>query len=297
LEIGAGEAVACVGPNGAGKSTTIKMLTGILVPTSGELLIDGLVPHKHRMQHTRKIGVVFGQRTHLWWDLPVVESLKLLKSIYDIPDSIYRDNMDIFNDLLNLKDLLPVSVRRLSLGQRMRADLAAAFLHNPALVFLDEPTIGLDVAVKDVIRRFIREINRKRGTTILLTSHDLGDIEDLCDRMVILDQGHIVYDGDLQVVKEAFSYKRELRLKLKQPVQEADQGLNLEIAELELDWLNPYALYIQFDRRQASATEVIQKLVDHYDVADFELRESSIEHILKQVYNGELDLNKLTKSV
>jgi ABC-2 type transport system ATP-binding protein len=178
----------------------------------------------------------------------------------------------------------------------MRADLAAAFLHNPALVFLDEPTIGLDVAVKDVIRRFIREVNRKQGTTILLTSHDLGDIEDLCARMVILDQGHIIYDGDLQVVKETFSHKRELRLKLKQPVQEAERGLNLEIGGLELDWLSPYVLHIQFDRRQASAIEVMQKLVEHYDVADFELRESSIEHILKQVYNGELGLNKLTKS-
>ena len=289
LRIEPGESVAYVGPNGAGKSTTVKMLAGILVPSSGELRVNGLVPHRERMRHARQIAVVFGQRTNLWWDLPVRESLKLLGSIYAVPDAVYRRNLDLFGDLLGLGELLPVAVRRLSLGQRMRADLAAALLHDPPLVFLDEPTIGLDVAVKDQIRRFIRQINREQGTTVLLTSHDLGDIEDICERMVILDRGRIVYDGALAAVKERFARQRELRLRLHRAAG-GDEGRDPALAALglELDQEGSHTVRIRFDRARTTAAEVMARAMTIFDVADFELREPSIEQVLKQVYRGEL---------
>jgi ABC-2 type transport system ATP-binding protein len=284
-------AVAYVGPNGAGKSTTVKMLAGILIPTAGELRVNGRVPHRDRMAHARQIAVVFGQRTTLWWDLPVRESLKLLQAIYAIPDAVYRRNLDLFHDLLGLGELLPVAVRHLSLGQRMRADLAGALLHNPPLLFLDEPTIGLDVAVKDQIRRFIRQVNAERGTTVLLTSHDLGDIEDLCRRMVILDRGRIVYDGGLLAVKERFARERELRLRLNSaPTLTASEEAALAEAGLTLDRESSHVVLVRFDRTRTNAAEVVGRLLPLYDVADFELREPGIEQVLKRVYSGQLDL-------
>src|SRR5947209_11731048 len=190
----AGEIVGYIGPNGAGKSTTVKMLTGILVPTEGRLSILGLDPSTQRRQHAAHIGVVFGQRTQLWWDLPLEESFDLLRAIYRIPADRYRANLKRFRALLELDEFLRTPVRQLSLGQRMRGDLAAALLHDPPVVFLDEPTIGLDVVAKESIREFIQAINRERGVTILLTTHDLGDIEKLCPRLMIIDQGQILYN-------------------------------------------------------------------------------------------------------
>jgi ABC-2 type transport system ATP-binding protein len=217
LTIEAGEAVAYVGPNGAGKSTTIKMLTGILVPTSGEVHANGVVPHKQRIQNARNIGVVFGQRTQLWWDIPVRESLALLKEIHRIPQDRYEATLQSFNELLELGELLPVIGRRLSLGQRMRADLAAALLHDPKILYLDEPTIGLDISVKDRVRAFIKQLIAERGTTVMLTTHDLGDIEDICRRIVIIDEGRIIYDGDLQAVKDTFARERSMHFQLHHP--------------------------------------------------------------------------------
>ena len=190
-----GEMVGYIGPNGAGKSTTIKMLTGILVPSSGEIVINGFVPWRQRTSYVKTIGVVFGQRTQLWWDIAVIESFKLLRRIYDVSQRDFDERMENFNQILGIRDYLNTPVRKLSLGERMRCDLAAALLHNPPLLFLDEPTIGLDVVAKDHIRKFLRAINQRYQTTVLLTTHDLDDIEELCRRILIIDHGHVLYDG------------------------------------------------------------------------------------------------------
>lgn len=189
-----GELVGYIGENGAGKSTTIKMLTGLLTPTSGEIIIDGIIPYEKRIENNKKIGAVFGQKTQLWWDLPVIESFRLIKKMYKIPEGEYRKNLKNFTELLQLEDLLEKQVKNLSLGQKMRCEIAATFLHNPKIVYLDEPTIGLDVLVKENIRKFIKDINKEKKTTVILTTHDLKDIEDVCDRIILLDKGQIIYD-------------------------------------------------------------------------------------------------------
>lgn len=192
-----GEMVGYIGANGAGKSTTIKMLTGILVPTDGQVTVNGYIPHRDREQYTREIGVVFGQRSQLWWDIAVIESFKLLRRIYDVPKKDFNDRLKIFNEILEMDQFLHLPVRKLSLGQRMRCDLVAALLHNPSILFLDEPTIGLDVLAKAKIREFLQEINREFKTTVILTTHDLGDIEALCPRVAIIDKGKMLYDGSV----------------------------------------------------------------------------------------------------
>ena len=219
-----GELVGYLGPNGAGKSTTIKMLTGILVPTGGEVCVNGRVPWKERAAHARDIGVVFGQRTNLWWDLPVIESFDLLHYIYRVPDQRYYQNLLRFQDLLGLGEFLHTPVRSLSLGQRMRADLAAALLHDPKLVFLDEPTIGLDVVAKERIRQFIQSINRERGVTVILTTHDLGDVEKLCERVMMIDRGRLLFDGLLSTLRERFGGERELVVDLADDYDDVSRG-------------------------------------------------------------------------
>jgi len=210
-----GEMVGYIGANGAGKSTTIKMLTGILTPTAGAMAINGLVPQKHRYAHARQIGVVFGQRTQLWWDLAVIEAFNLLQKIYQVPPDVYRRRLDGFIEVLDIGEQLYLPVRKLSLGQRMKCDLCASLLHRPPLLFLDEPTIGLDVAVKERIRRFIRYINREEHTTIILTTHDLTDIEELCPRIIIIDQGRVIYDGATEAIKERFGRRRRVIVSFK----------------------------------------------------------------------------------
>jgi ABC-2 type transport system ATP-binding protein len=199
-----GELVGYLGPNGAGKSTTIKMLTGLLVPTSGDLQVDGMLPWKERARYVARIGAVFGQRTTLWWDLPVIESFELLQPMYRVPADRFKRSLDEFVALLEMESFLDTPVRALSLGQRMRADLCAALLHEPRLVFLDEPTIGLDVVAKERIRQFIQHINRQRGVTVLLTTHDISDVERLCERVMILDHGQMLYDGTLARLNQRF---------------------------------------------------------------------------------------------
>ncbi len=224
LSIDRGEMVGYIGPNGAGKSTSIKMLTGILVPTSGEAIVNGFIPYRQRRQYVRTIGVVFGQRTQLWWDIAVVESFKLLRRIYDVSQQDFDARMDMFNHILGIKDYLHTPVRKLSLGERMRCDLAAALLHNPPLLFLDEPTIGLDVVAKHHIREFLRSINRQFQTTVLLTTHDLDDIEELCRRIVIIDHGTALFDGDLQVLKQRLLRTKQIKCVLKDRAQAAGLG-------------------------------------------------------------------------
>jgi ABC-2 type transport system ATP-binding protein len=290
LSINEGEAVAYVGPNGAGKSTTIKMLTGILVPTAGSVVVDGLVPSDNRMENAKKIGVVFGQRTQLWWDLPLMESFSLLKDIYEIPERIYKDNMERFIELLGMEEFLHLSARKISLGQRMRADLAAALLHNPKIVYLDEPTIGLDIAVKERIRQFIKELNRDQGTTVMLTTHDLEDIEDICRRLVIIDQGRIIYDGELQAVKDIFARERTIHFQMENPLPQLAEIIEA-LPGVILENIEKHAFSVRFDRFIIAAGEVAGHIMKYGNVIDFRIDEPKIDQVIRKVYAGELQLN------
>jgi ABC-2 type transport system ATP-binding protein len=288
LSIEAGEAVAYVGPNGAGKSTTVKLLSGILVPTSGEVRIDGLSPQKDRMTVAHRIGVLFGQRTQLWWDLPVSESLAVLRDLYGVDHATFRKRLNRFDEVLELGELLPVLGRKLSLGQRMRADLAAALLHAPQVVYLDEPTIGLDLAVKDRVREFFRGI-RDEGTTVMLTSHDLGDIEGFCRRLVIIDEGRIIFDGDLTAVKDMFARERILNVEAEtavaiETVRESLPGATVTPGE------TPLHFSVRFDRFTMTAGQAVAALTPLTNLVDFNVDEPSIEDVIRRVYSGELQL-------
>jgi len=283
-----GEMVGYIGANGAGKSTTIKVLTGILVPTSGRVVSNGFVPYRERRRYTKHIGVVFGQRTQLWWDIAVIESFKLLKEIYEIPERDYRQRLDLFSDLLNLKEYLHTPVRKLSLGERMRCDLAASLLHNPPLLFLDEPTIGLDVVAKDRIREFLKEVNRTEGTTVLLTTHDLSDIEELSKRIIIIDKGHILFDGDLGQMKKRLAKYNQVKFFLK------DRSQVTHLAQVQTDGIaceqvDELTYLIRFDREQHSSAEVIRRIVNTFEVRDIFVEEEPIEEIVKRIYlSGEV---------
>jgi ABC-2 type transport system ATP-binding protein len=275
-----GELVGYIGPNGAGKSTTIKMLTGILVPTAGEVQVRGLVPYERRVENARQIGVVFGQRTQLWWDLPTIESFELLRHIYKVPEATYRRNMDRFRDLLGLEEFLNTPVRQLSLGQRMRADLAAALLHDPPLVYLDEPTIGLDVVAKEKIRDFIREINRERGVTVVLTTHDMQDIEKLCERMILIDRGSLVYDGPIAAIKERFGKQRTLVVELENNGH--DGGLQVEGASVVRSEGRKH--WLRFNRDEVTASALIARVSARYNILDLTVEEPEIEGIISRIY-------------
>ena len=277
-----GELIGYLGPNGAGKSTTIKILTGILVPTSGAVTVAGRVPWTERVEHVRHIGVVFGQRTNLWWDLPVIESLDLLRHIYDVPADRHRQNLSIFEDLLEMGPFLATPVRNLSLGQRMRADLAAALLHDPPLLFLDEPTIGLDVVAKERIRQFIRAINRERGTTVILTTHDLGDVEKLCERVIMIDRGRLVFDGALADLRRRFGDQRVLVVDFaEEPGEIVLPGARVIRQEANRAWLGVG----QEDGRMA---ELMPELFRRYRVRDLSVEEPEIEDVVRRIYEGHL---------
>jgi ABC-2 type transport system ATP-binding protein len=278
-----GEMVGYIGANGAGKSTTVKMLTGILVPTSGEVVADGYIPYRDRRRYTKRIGVVFGQRTQLWWDIAVVESFRLLKQIYEIPDADYRRRLGTFSEILNLGDYLHTPVRKLSLGERMRCDLAASLLHNPPLLFLDEPTIGLDVVAKDHIREFLKEINRTERTTVLLTTHDLSDIEELCKRLLIIDKGKILFDGELRQMKQRLAKFNQVKFFLKDRAQVARLG-EITTDGIFLERVDELTYLMRFDREQHSSAEVIRNLVNTLEVRDILVEEEPIEDIVKRIY-------------
>jgi len=282
FEMQPGELVGYLGPNGAGKSTTIKMLTGLLVPTAGQLSVNGRLPWRERKAHVATIGAVFGQRPSLWWDLPVIESLELLEHIYRVPSDRFRRNLDEFRALLELDPFLNTPVRSLSLGQRMRADLCAALLHDPILLFLDEPTIGLDVVAKERIRQFIAHINRERGTTVILTTHDLSDVERLCERVLILDQGRLLFDGALDTLRDRFGGKRELVVDLAQAYETAD----VEGAEV-VDRDGMRVTY-RFDRHAVSASALIGRLSTRYQILDLQVREPQIEDTVRRIYEERL---------
>ena len=280
--VGRGELVGYLGPNGAGKSTTIKMLTGLLVPSGGHLVVNGLVPWRERERYVARIGAVFGQRTTLWWDLPVIESLDLLQYIYRTPKTRFERNLDEFRTLLELDPFLNSPVRSLSLGQRMRADLCAAMLHEPDLLFLDEPTIGLDVVAKERIRQFIAHINRERNTTILLTTHDLADVEKLCDRVMIIDQGRLLFDGQLPALLERFGGHRELVVDLAEPY------VDLSMAGAEVVMHEGLRVTYRFDRNAITASELIGRLSARFRLRDLSVREPEIEATIRRIYEERL---------
>lgn len=282
FEIPAGELVGYLGPNGAGKSTTIKMLTGLLVPTSGEILVNGRIPWKERIEHVARIGAVFGQRTTLWWDLPLIESLELLQYIYRVPPARFRRNLDEFRELLELDPFLGSPVRTLSLGQRMRADIAAALLHDPDILFLDEPTIGLDVVAKERIRRFILHINRDRGTTVVLTTHDLSDVEKLCKRVMIIDHGALLYDGTLERLKDRFGGARRLVIDLAQDYADLSVPGGFVASKEGL------RVIYTFERSELSASELIGRISAKFRIRDLEVREPDIESTVRRIYEERL---------
>ena len=282
FQVNAGEFVGFIGPNGAGKSTTVKMLTGVLEPTAGEVRVAGRVPRRDRLAHVAHLGVVFGQRTQLWWDLPVIESFELLRHIYSVDANRYREQRDRLVAMLEIGSLLDTPVRKLSLGQRMRCELAAALVHAPDLLFLDEPTIGLDVVAKETIRTFLASENRERGTTIVLTTHDLADIERLCPRMILIDHGRVVYDGLVEQIRRGFGDERRLRVDFDGPAPE-------ELPEhVEVEERAHERLVLRFRRDVVPPAQLIAWLAERSPIADLSLEETPIERIIAAVYRDGL---------
>jgi ABC-2 type transport system ATP-binding protein len=273
-----GEVVGYIGPNGAGKSTTIKMLTGILVPTSGTVRVAGIVPYEHRQANAENIGVVFGQRSQLYWDLPLRESFELLRSIYDVPRNRYRENLDEFCELLDLEAFMGTPVRQLSLGERMRGDFAAAMIHDPKIVFLDEPTIGLDVIAKEAIRSFVSRVTRERGTTVVLTTHDLADVERLAPRIILIDEGTVVYDGALERLREEYGTHRTLVVTL------AEEYPDFAVEGAEVDGREGSVVRLRFDRRITSAEAIVRRVMEGYAISDLAIVEPDIESIVRRIY-------------
>jgi len=275
-----GEMLGYVGPNGAGKSTTVKMLTGILVPSSGFVRVLDLEPTRQRVDLARRIGVVFGQRTQLWWDLPLRDSFELLRHIYRIPPDVYDRNIAEFGEVLDLAPFIDTPVRQLSLGQRMRGDLAAALLHAPEILFLDEPTIGLDVVAKARIREFLARINQERGTTILLTTHDMDDIERLCKRMLVIDHGRVIYDGDLETVKARYGADSVLVVDFEEPVPPVEvDGATVERVDGPRQWL-------RFRRESVSAAALLSSIASRAAVRDIAIQDPDIEDVVRRIYGS-----------
>jgi ABC-2 type transport system ATP-binding protein len=293
FEVPEGEILGFIGPNGAGKSTVIKMLTGILTPTSGTLEINGQIPYKDRKKYVKEIGVVFGQRTQLWWDLPLTETFSVLKQIYQVEDTAYKKRFDFLNEVLDLNEFIKSPVRTLSLGQRMRADIAASMLHNPKVLFLDEPTIGLDVVVKDNIRKAIQEINATEKTTIILTTHDLNDIELLCKRIVMIDKGKLLYDGSLNKMKRNFGQAREVNLTLfhSADAEKFKFNENFNIGQDDLhSTIDHKNIKINFNTDKVTVSEMLNYILKTSEVRDIAVKDVDIEEIIRRVYKSEVTL-------
>jgi len=293
LSIEAGEIVGYIGPNGAGKSTTLKMMTGILKPTSGDIKVNGNVPYENRQRNAQNIGVIFGQRTQLWWDLPVIESFKLIREIYAVSQSQYEQQLGLFNEMTDVKELYSQPVRNLSLGQRMLCDIFAAFLHSPRIVFLDEPTIGLDVSIKARLRDLIRELNRTRNTTIILTTHDIADVEALCSRIVIIDKGRLLYDGETKRVSKLFGAFRTLKAHVdpfhENTVEQVRNTIfkrfgeseNLAVRSDEDSWVN-----ITVNQDAVPLLDVLNLTMSSFAIKDIQIVEISLESIIRRLYEG-----------
>lgn len=302
MEVGRGEIVGYLGPNGAGKSTTIKMMTGVLEPTSGEILVNDLIPYKRRAQNAQNIGVVFGQRSQLWWALPVIESFKILKDIYQVSSKNYNDMMELCRSLVDIEDILHKPVRQLSLGQRTLSDILAAFLHNPSVVFLDEPTIGLDVSMKGKIRKLIKALNKEKQTTVVLTTHDMGDVDALCKRIVIIDKGSLLYDNDIENLKKFFGAYRTVKVRLGREAEELTKE-NIDRLAIQLKGklleAHPEAgsltaipndswIDVLVHEDEISIMKIVNSIQEHYKIYDLKLEEISTESVIKKIYEGEM---------
>jgi ABC-2 type transport system ATP-binding protein len=278
LRIERGAMVGYIGPNGAGKSTTIKMLTGILVPSAGHVRVDGLEPSRSRTELARRIGVVFGQRSQLWWDLPLRDSFDLLRHVYRVPAARHTTNLDRFADGLDLGPLLDVPVRQLSLGQRMRGELTAALLHDPSILLLDEPTIGLDVVSKEAVREFLVDVHREQGTTVLLTTHDLADVERLCERLVIIDRGTLIEDSTVADITARYGTERTLVVDLAEP------GPPVEVDGAWVTRVEGPRQWLRFRREDVSVPELLGRVAAVVEVRDLSVEEPDIESIVREIY-------------
>lgn len=288
FKINQGEIVGYLGENGAGKSTTIKMLSGLLTPTNGIIKVNGIVPYKNRIQNNFQIGAVFGQKTQLWWDLPVFESFKLIGNLYKMTQKDYEKNLNWIVEKLELKELLNKQVKNLSLGQKMKCEIAATFLHKPKVVYLDEPTIGLDVLVKENIRNFIKEYNKEFNTTIILTTHDVKDVEELCDRIILIDKGKIIYDGNINSFRSKYSNNDFLTIFKKETISFINKIKldGIEVAEESKNYIK-----IKFNQDKISIIEIIEKFKKYYTILNVETNEAKMEEILKEIYRGNIDVD------
>lgn len=300
MTINKGEIIGYLGPNGAGKSTTIKMMTGVLEPSSGEILCNGVIPYKKRSENAQNIGVVFGQRSQLWWALPVVESFKILKDIYQVPDKDYNDMMELYSSIVDMENLLHKPVRQMSLGQRTLCDILAAFIHNPAVVFLDEPTIGLDVAMKAKIRELVKTLNHEKNTTVILTTHDMGDVDALCKRIVIIDKGKMLFDNDIEHLSELFGAYRTLILSLNKKGTKCDEEYMKKLSDdvlslLSEEFSDTSAFSLSFaddkteiliDESKTSVVKVLNAVQKKYKIHDMHLQDISTESVIRKIYEG-----------
>lgn len=290
FEIQDGEIVGYIGANGAGKSTTIKMLTGILTPTSGSIDINGIDPNKDRINNAYQIGVVFGQRTQLWYDLPLQESYTILKEIYGVSDEDFKQRMEFFNEVLEIEEFIKSPVRQLSLGQRMRADIVASLLHNPKVLFLDEPTIGLDVVAKRKMRDAIKLLNKKYGTSVILTTHDLDDIAELCTRIIIIDKGKVIYKGSLDKIKELYGYMKKLTFQINGDITFDRNDFSVNAEDLEYV-IEDSKLIIDFNKNKITVAELANDVMTNNKVIDMDVSEESIEKIVGNIYQkGEVNV-------
>jgi len=285
FSIEAGELVGYLGPNGAGKSTTIKLLTGILEPTEGSVEVAGIVPWRRRQQNARNIGVVFGQRSQLWWDLPLVESFELVGPMYGVEPERYRTNLDRFRELLDLDDFIGSPVRQLSLGQRMRGELTAALLHDPPVVYLDEPTVGLDIVAKERIRTFVADMNRERRTTVILTTHDLADAERLCSRVILIDRGRVLFDGSVDRLKATYAPHRELVVQLDPAGNAPGDQSPIAMAGVEQMADADGRLRFRFDPAAVRAADVISAVARRYPIPDLSIVEPEFETVVRRLYD------------
>ena len=287
FSINEGEMVGFIGPNGAGKSTTVKMLSGILYPDSGDISVAGYIPHKQRKEYVANIGVVFGQKSQISWDLSPLDSYEVIKHIYRIPEKKYKENLERFTELLDMEKFISQPVRQLSLGQRMRADIAAALLHSPKIVFFDEPTIGIDVVGKDKIRKFIKTLNHTDNITMIFTTHDMQDIEKTCERLIIIDDGKKLYDGSLENVKKGYVSSRIIEAEFESLPIELDLE-NVEVLDMEN---NAMKKLISFNTDKVSINDLMTRLMSTHNIKDVSIREPEIDSIIRDIYEGRIVIN------
>lgn len=292
LDVNKGEIIGFIGPNGAGKSTLIKMLTGVLVPTDGDIVVNGFNPHKERVKYVKEIGVVMGQRSQLWWELTVEDSFKIMKKMYELSDEDYKKNMEIFNDEVQISELYNKSVRHLSLGQKMLCELVAVLLYNPKVVFLDEPTIGLDISIKTKIRNIIKRMNKINGVTVILTTHDISDIEALCERIVIIDKGSIIFDDSINKMNQLIDANRRIiEVIAKEPISKVlmkdfEANFNKEAVHISLTSSRKIEIVCESDK--VDLNEIFTKIIHTFKIDDVNTSNTKIEDIIKQIYEGKI---------